>query len=62
MSETVTNIGKSSDLKNDPAVLKFLSKETKNSSAIFKDYPPTSALVRAAIFDVMNTLSINIKK
>lgn len=53
-----SNVGKSQGLKDDPALKSFLSKEIKNHSPVFRDYPPTKALVRAAIVDVMGTLGI----
>ena len=59
--DAMSNVGKSAHLKNDPALKAFLSKEIKNDSAVFHDYPPTKALVHAAIIDVMNILGIKTK-
>jgi hypothetical protein len=54
-----TNSGKSEHLRNDPALKAFLSKEVKNDSPAFKDYPPTTALVQAGIDDfITNILGI----
>lgn len=58
-SEDQNNVSKSDFLRSDTALKEFLSKEVKNSSAVFKDYAPTSALVRAAMLDAMETLGIS---
>lgn len=45
-------------LKDDFALRAFLSKEINNDSAVFKDFPATRALVRAAILDIKEVLGI----
>jgi len=56
--QTTSDSSPTAQLKHDVALKAFLSKEVKNNSAVFKDYPPTRALVRAAILDVVDTLGI----
>lgn len=56
-----SNIGKSEGLKNDEALRLYFSKEICNNSPQFIDYPASPALVRAAVFDIMDTLGIKKK-
>lgn len=57
-SNIKSNSGKSDHLENDSALKAFLSKEVKNDSPAFKDYPPTTALIRAANNDFLKTIGI----
>jgi hypothetical protein len=57
-----SSVGQSENLRDDVALKAFLSKEVENQSPLFVDYAPTSAptsaLIDAAIDDVMRTLGI----
>lgn len=55
-THSASSVGKTDFLKSDQALKQFLSREVKNSSPAFQDYAPTSALVDAAIDDVMQVL------
>ena len=45
-------------LEDDVALKVFLSREVRNDSVAFRDYPPTVALVEAAIQDLMGIFNI----
>lgn len=45
-------------LEDDVALRVFLSREVRNDSVAFRDYPPTVALVEAAIQDLMCIFNI----
>lgn len=56
--DDITRTSKSAHLKDNEAFRAFLSKETNNDSAEFRDYAPTRSLVRAAIIDIMDARGV----